>query len=260
MSDDSSEPEESLAGKLFAVLETFDAAHSEQRLEDIASRVRVPAPTVHRMVSELVDLGALTRISADQYALGQRLAELGLLARADTDLKRIARPFLEDVHAATDALVHLAVRDGTRVVYLVRVEGTSSVKLVSTVGSRVPLHATGVGKVLLAYAPQPIQEEVFSRRERITSQTVVHPNRLRAELTRIRSHGYSQTTNEMSLGNSSVAVPIYGTDNKVIASIGVVVAELRSEKARLVTALWMAARGIHRRLGFTPASHPQITF
>ena len=249
MAGNTSKPGESVAARLFAVLGTFDAGHRDQRLSDIARRCDLPLPTVHRMVNELTELGALTRLATGEYAIGQRMAELGQLALAHRDLQDIARPFLEDLRAATDALVHLGVRDETRVLYVLRLQGSTPLKLMSRVGSRLPLHATGVGKVLLAYAPESIQDEVFSRRERLTSNTVVHPGRLRAELTRIRDHGYSQTVEEMSAGNSSVAVPIYDPRGEVTASIGVLVANLRPDKARLVTALWVAANGIHRTLG-----------
>ena len=74
-----------------------------------------------------------------------------------TGLVELASPYLHDLYGATLATVHLAVRDGTEVLYLDRLRGSASVPIVSTVGSRLPLHATGVGKVLLAHAPPDVQ-------------------------------------------------------------------------------------------------------
>ena len=81
---------------------------------------------------------------------------------------RAPSPFLNDIHAATLATVHLAIRDGLQVLYLERLSGRASVPVVSTVGSRLPLHATGVGKVLLAHAPAEVQEQVLADLHPIT--------------------------------------------------------------------------------------------
>ena len=78
--------------------------------------------------------------------MGRRLWDVGLLAPVQTGLRQLASPFLHDLYAATLATVHLAVRDGTEVLYLDRLAGHASVPVVSTVGSRLPLHATGVGQ------------------------------------------------------------------------------------------------------------------
>ena len=77
----------------------------------------------------------------------------GLLAPVQTGLRQVASPFLNDIHAATLATVHLAVRERAQVLYVERLSGRTSVPVVSRVGSRLPMHSTGVGKVLLAHAP-----------------------------------------------------------------------------------------------------------
>ena len=108
--------------------------------------------------------------------MGRRLWDVGLLAPVQTGLRQLASPYLHDLYGATLATVHLAVRDGTEVLYLDRLSGHASVPVVSTIGSRLPMHATGVGKVLLAHAPAAVQAEVLgqpdprSRRTRSTSR------------------------------------------------------------------------------------------
>ena len=95
--------------------------------------------------------------------------DLGLLAPVQTGLRQVASPFLHDIYGATLATVHLAVRDGTAVLYLDRLSGHASVPVVSQVGSRLPMHATGVGKVLLAYAPEDVRAAVLANLTRITA-------------------------------------------------------------------------------------------
>jgi DNA-binding IclR family transcriptional regulator len=233
--------------RVFAVLDTFDAAHRRQRLTNIARRAGLPVPTAHRIVADLAGWGALARAADGTYAVGRRLWDLGLLAPTHAELREIASPFLHDLYGATLATVHLAVRDGTKALYLDRLSGHASVPVVSTIGSRLPLYATGVGKVLLAHAPEDVQQDVLSNLKRITPYTVVQPGRLRAELARAQQEGYAQTSEEMSLGACSVAVPVRDADT-VVAALGIVVPSLRRDRPRLVAALQVAAHGISRSL------------
>jgi DNA-binding IclR family transcriptional regulator len=163
-------------------------------------------------------------------------------------LRQVASPFLHDIYAATLATVHLAVRDGTEVLYVDRLAGHASVPVVSQVGSRLPMHATGVGKVLLAFAPEDVQTAVLANLTRQTAYTITQPGRLVAQLRRVHRDGFAQTNEEMSLGACSVAVPIRTPDGRVVAALGLVVPSLRRDRARLVAALHVAAQGIGRSL------------
>lgn len=239
---------ESVASRLLALLAAFDDEHRGLTLTELARRSDLPLATAHRLVAELVAWGALVRTPAGDYAVGSRLWDLGLLAPVQSGLRQIASPFLHDIYAATLATVHLAVRDGLEVLYLDRLAGHASVPVVSRVGSRLPLHATAVGKVLLAHASDEVRREAFGRLARVTPYTVTQPGRLREQLGRVRRDGYASTSEEMSLGACSVAVPIRARDGLVVASLGIVVPSLKRDRPRLVAALQVAAQGISRNL------------
>ncbi|KOV82872.1 IclR family transcriptional regulator [Nocardia sp. NRRL S-836] len=246
-----------VSAKLLSLLGTFDTRHRSQTLSAIARRSGLPVSTTHRLLAELEAWGAVRRLAGGEYVIGRRIWRLGLLAAGEVDLSRVAEPFLHDIHAATRAVVHLAVREGVEVLYLDRVSGHASVPIVSTTGSRLPLHTTGVGKVLLAHAPAEVQEEVLAHRlTRCTAYTIVEPGRLRAQLHRVRRDGYAQTFEEMTLGACSVAVPVE-VDGRVVAALGIVVPDLRNVRGRLVAALQVAARGIGRAMG--SGFHPPET-
>lgn len=247
MAGNSSRPGASVTSRALALLAAFDAEHRRLTLSGLAERADLPLPTAHRLVGELVAWGALTRTRTGQYAIGRRLWDLGLLAPAQTGLRELASPYLHDLYGATLATVHLAVRDGAEVLYLDRLRGNTSVPIVSTVGSRLPLHATGVGKVLLAHAPDDVQQQVMEHLTRITPYTVTQPGLLRRQLARVLRDDYATTVEEMSLGGCSVAVPVR-SGPRVVASLGIVVPSLRTERPRLVSALQVAARGIGRLL------------
>lgn len=241
----------SVTSRALAVLDAFDATAPRLTLTEIAERSGTPLTTAHRLLAELTDWGALARRADGRYEIGRRLWDLGLLAPVSLELRQVASPFLLDVHTATRDTVHLAVRDGLSALYVERISGRESVPVVSQVGSRLPLHATGVGKVLLAAAPDEVVAEALAAPSRATRHTVVDPARLRRELTEVRRRGWARTAEEMSLGTLSVAVPVRverGSSAVVAAALGIVVPSHRRDLARLVPVLEVAARGIGRAL------------
>jgi DNA-binding IclR family transcriptional regulator len=233
-----------------ALLSAFDVDHRRLTLSEMARRADLPTPTAYRLAGELVSGGMLVRRPSGEYAIGRRLWKLGLLAPLQSGLREIASPFLNDLHAATLATVHLAVREGTQALYVDRLSGRASVPVVSAVGLRLPLHATGVGKVLLAHAPGPVTDEVLSNLSPMTPYTITQPHRLRKQLERVRRDGYAVTEEEMTLGACSVAVPVRrsSASGDVVAAIGFVVLTLKRDRSRLVAALQVAAQGIGRSL------------
>lgn len=239
----------SVTSRALALLSAFDDQHRRLTLTELAERAGLPLATAHRLAGELLEWGALARFpqGSAYFVIGRRIWDLGLLAPVQTELRQVASPFLHDIYAATLATVHLAVRDRDRVLYVDRLSGRQSVPVVSEVGSRLPLYSTGVGKVLLAHAPAPVQRQVMGHLDRITPYTVTRPGMLDRQLERVRREGYAQTVEEMSLGGCSVAVPVRHQD-EVVAALGMVVPTLRRDKARNIAALQVAAEGISRSL------------
>lgn len=248
MAGNSARSGRSVTGRSLAILGAFDTRHRQLTLTKLAERADLPLATAHRLVSELVAWGALARTSSGEYVIGRRLWDVGLLAPEHTGLRELASPHLHDLYGATLATVHLAIRDGFEALYVERLSGHASVPVVSTIGSRLPLHATGVGKVLLAHAPGDVQNAVLASLARITAYTIVQPGRMRRQLAAVRDHGYATTIEEMTLGACSVAVPIRG-GAEVVAALGVVVPTLQPrERDRLVSALRVAGHGVGRSL------------
>ena len=247
MAGNVSTPGATVTSRVLALIGAFDEEHRTLSLSELAERADLPLPTAHRLVGELVTWGALTRRPWGRYVVGRRLWDVGLLAPVQTGLRQLASPFLHDLYGATLATVHLAVRDGTEVLYLDRLAGNTSVPVVSSIGSRLPLHSTGVGKVLLAHAPAEVQTAVLSDLRRVTPYTITQPGTLRRQLARVQRDGYATTVEEMSLGACSVAVPIR-TEQGVVAALGIVVPNLRNDRAKLVAAMQVAGQGIARAL------------
>jgi DNA-binding IclR family transcriptional regulator len=236
-----------VTSRVLGLLGAFDPQHRQLTLTELAARADLSLPTAHRLIAELVAWGALERRESGAYVVGRRVWDLGLLAPVQTGLRQVAEPFLHDIYAATLATVHLAVREGLEVLYLDRLSGHRSVPIVSRVGTRLPAHATAVGKVLLAHAPDDVQETALRSLTRVTPYTITNPATFRRQLARTRSEGYATTSEEMSLGACSVAVPIM-RNGEAIAAVGLVVRSLKRDRARLVASLRTAAEGISRSL------------
>ncbi|OMQ15404.1 IclR family transcriptional regulator [Modestobacter sp. VKM Ac-2676] len=244
----------SVTSRALGVLDAFDSGHPRLTLSEVAARSGTPLTTTHRLLGELVEWGALVRRPDGRYEIGRKLWDLGLLAPVQLELRQVATPFMLDVHTATRDTVHLAVREGIRALYVERISGRESVPVVSTVGSRLPLHATGVGKVLLACAPDEVVDRALQELSRETRYTVVDPRTITRELGEVRRRGWSRTAEEMSLGTASVAVPVTvdrPTGSVVVAALGIVVPTHRRDLTRLAPVLQVAARGIGRALALT---------
>lgn len=255
MAGGTTSPGTSVTARALSLLTAFDENHRRLGLTEMARRAGLPLATAHRLVGELVAFGALSRTPNGDYVVGRRLWDIGLLAPVQTGLREAASPYLHDLYGATAATVNLAVRDGIEVLYVDRLRGSSSVPVVSSVGSRLPLHTTGVGKVLLAHAPPEVEAAALGALVPVTAYTITQPGTLRRQLVRVRHEGWASTAEEMTLGACSVAVPVRQR-GEVVAALGLVVASIRSERPRLVAALEVAARGIERALVRLPPLAP----
>jgi DNA-binding IclR family transcriptional regulator len=254
MAGRSAAPGRSVASRVLGLLDVFDSSSPRLSLSEIAERSGTPLTTTHRLLAELADWGALVRRSDGRYEIGRKLWDLGLLAPVQLELRHVAAPFLLDLHTTIRDTVHLAVREELSALYVERISGRDSVPIVSQVGSRLPLHATGVGKVLLAAAPADVVDRALHSLTRQTPRTVIEPGRLQRELAEVRRRGYARTSEEMSPGAASVAVPVTverPAGTVVVAALGVVVPPHRRDLARLAPVLEVTARGIGRELART---------
>jgi len=246
----------SAADRLLDVLGAFEPGHPSLTLTGIARRAGLPLPTAHRLVAALTAWGALERDDAGRYHVGLRLWEVAALAPRGVALRQAALPFLEDLYEATHENVHLAVRDGFDAVYTERLSGRSAVRVRSQVGARWPLHATGVGLVLLAYGPAELQErycrEVLAAFTPFTPFTVTDPEALRRALAEVRRGGAAVSDRQITPDALSVAAPVRGPRGDVVAAVSVVVPRSGAPTRSLIPAVRLAGRGISRALGWRP--------
>ena len=238
-----------MISKVVSLLDAFTPTTPELSLGELARITGLPVSTTYRLACELVAWGGLERGDGTGYRVGVRLWELGALAPRSATLRDVAMPYMQDLYAVTRENVHLAVLDGHEALYLDTIAGRGAVPVRSRRGGRLPLHATGVGKVLLAHAPDQLVWEILEAGlERFTPHTIVAPGHLRRVLAEVRRSGIAYGREELDLGLLSVASPVADASGTVVAALSVVLRSGRGDLRRLGPAVRTAAVSTSRSL------------
>jgi IclR family KDG regulon transcriptional repressor len=192
---------------------------------EVAERLDLPRTTVHELLVTLVARSYLISVPGQpvQYRLGMPLFQLGAAFAGRLDLVREAQLVARDVAAACDEAVHVAVLDGPDVVYLVKVDSTHPVRMVSGVGLRLPAHCTAVGKVLLSELDRASLDAVLAMRPLpgMTPESITDPDLLRAHLDLVRVDGVAVDVGESDAAMRCVAAAIRDHSGAAIAAMSV---------------------------------------
>ncbi len=235
-----------MIGRVDAVLGALGSRAETLGISEIARRTGIPKASTSRIVAELVEHGYLERTDAG-VGLGLRLFELGGRAARPLDLRRLALVHMADLRGATGQTVHLAVLEGTEVVYIEILRSRSTPPLPSRVGGRVPAYATGVGKALLAdLPPERLEAHLPERLVPVGPRTVTDRELLVRELAGIRERRISYEREESAPDVGCAAVAIRGEDGEPIAAISVSVHLGSADLAALGIAVATAANAIAR--------------
>ncbi len=238
----------SVVSKAVSLLDAFAIDDFELSLNELARRTDLPLSTAYRLAGELVSWGGLERAEGGGYRVGLHLLEVGARAPRSATLHEIVVPFMQDLFVATRENVHLAVTEGHEALYIERVTGLQSIAVKSRRWGRMPLHATGVGKVLLAYADSDFVDQVIATGlTRFTPYTIIAPGHLRRNLAEIRHTGVGFAHEEMTVGRLSVAAPVFDADGRAVAAMSIVV-PTTVDPQRLAPAGRTAALSASRRL------------
>lgn len=239
--------------KALRVLDLF-RTHRQLGASQIAEILGLTRANAHRLLVSLATAGALERTEAGQYRLSIWVFEVGAqvpLLRALTEQAQVP---MERLVAETHLQAHLAVRDGIELIYLLKV-GHVDGRVHTRPGTRNPLYATGLGKILLAGAPESVMEAVIAKGLRpYTRYTKTSPALLRAELAEVRRTGFAYDREERQVGVSCVATGLYDRTGRITAAISVPTdsEHHRQEQQRLRTSLRDTADLIQTRLDRLP--------
>ena len=250
---------ESVFSRLARLLEAFEDDSPVITVSELSKRTGLSLPTVSRMVSELVERGWLQRDADRRVWIGLRMWELVSRAAPTRELVRTSVPYMTELSARIGQNVHLSVRQGAEAMFI---ETLSAPNAVQTVlrgpGSRLPLHASAAGLVLLAYGPPAVQESVLAcPLPALSARTVTEPNALRALLSEIRRTGAAFCPGLIDPANAAIAVPLRSNGREVVASLSAIVPNTDAARA-MVPLLRTTGAQISRALAVrnTPAWQP----
>lgn len=222
-------------------------------LSELVQATGLPHATARRLALELVAAGALDRDSGGRFTVGLRLWQLGTLAPHTESLRVIARPFMEDLYTALQQHVQLAVLEGNEAVIVDRMSAPDALGIISRVGGRLPLHCSGVGKVLLSHAGPELTERILGGKlRRFTSATVIDPETLRTDLASCRHSATAIIRRELTTEADSVATRIVDSTGRVVAALSVVVRSGSVELNAAIPSVVASGLGISRALGWKP--------
>lgn len=247
------------AARSLDLLELFAQSRDDLTLNDVCKATGWPKSSTLGLLRTLRDRDYLAVGGRDHsYRLGPRVATLGAAFLQRVDLVREGLAVVRDVSHRCDETVHLAALRGNEVQYLAKEEGTSRMRMVSTVGSVLPAHGTGVGKMLLSALERERLEELFpvgQELERLTELTIVDRDALMRELWEIDRRGYARDRGESTVGLECIAAPVHNAQRQVVAAMSVSVPQPRFTPERepfLRDTLLAGARALSHRLGYLP--------
>jgi IclR family KDG regulon transcriptional repressor len=200
-----------------ALLKAFSEDEVEIGVSSLAKRLGVAKSTVHRLAVTLVSEGMLEQNpDNEKYRLGIALV------RRRMDVSTEAKPHLFALRENTGETVHLAVLQGTEIMYVYNLESTHAIRMRSDIGVRKPAYCTAEGLAMLAFQDPALAEDIVAKGLRPrTPKTNTDPQALRRVLAEVRERGYAVEDGESEVGMRSIAAPIRNGSGEAVAAIGV---------------------------------------
>jgi DNA-binding IclR family transcriptional regulator len=230
--------------RALAVLRCLAAAGEDLGVTDVASRSGLSNSTAHRLLQALRSDGLVAQDArSDRYHLGPGLVALGRRAEARVRVDRL-RPRLEELAAATGESVGLGTRIGDEVLIVVHVDSTHPLRFDQAPGTHVPVHASGIGKALLAFSTDPAAEvDALGSLAPFTAATLTSRDALLADLVVARRRGWALNDGERHVGVRTMAAPVLDADGRPWAGVAVQGPSVRLPDDRLgeVATLLLAA-------------------
>lgn len=223
---------------------------------EISRKLQIPKSSASYILRTLEAQSYLTRdAQSGKYRVGLKILSLSRGALSGLDVRGVALPIMRHLTHQTGLTCHLAVLDGPDAVYVEKVEPEGFIRMDTWVGRRMRVHATSVGKALVAYIAQDRLEEILrkSGMEKRTSRTITTLPRLLKELERVRGQGYAVDDEENNLGARCVAAPVFNDRGAIEAGLGLSGTTQQvspQTMPRILEALKDAARHISIGMGY----------
>lgn len=241
-----------------AVLRAFDEQHPEMRLSEVAARTGLSPAVARRCLNTLVALGYVGQYGRN-FLLKPEVLAFGSAFMSSMNIEQVVTPSLQRLRDETGDSASMSVIAGRDILYLAHVSTKRQIRLGASVGTRFPLHATSMGKAILAFRRESEIEAFLEdgRLDRMTDKTITDPEVLRERLRQVRAQGYDSACDELDTGIVSLAVPIFDAQHHAIAAINCSTTTGRTTQSEMVASrlehLRQAAAEIQHALRRWPA-------
>jgi IclR family acetate operon transcriptional repressor len=242
--------------RVFDILELVAEADSFTglSLSEISNSLDTSKSTIHRHLQTLEKLHIVERKRGDSYHLGWKILSLAGKYLENLRFPIIAEPFMHQLSETTQEAVHIAVPADNEVIYVGKVDSPKSIVMTATIGGRLPLHSTSLGKSVLANLPEQKREEVIALGlPAMTANTITSPENLRAHLDQVRSQGFAVNNMEYEDGVRSVGAPVFDYTQAVIGAVSVAAPNNRiplEDVKTIGSIVKETALAISRRMGY----------
>ena len=244
--------------RAFAILEAIAERDHGLTNAELSRRLEIPKSSASYILRVLERRGYLWRDrESNRYHLGLRVLSLSRGVLNGIDVRDVALPALRQLMEGTHLTAHLAILDHGEAVYVERVEAQSFVRVNTWIGRRMEVHATAVGKALIAWLPEEELKTMLRVKgmRRHTSKTITVYPRLMQDLEQVRERGYAIDDEESDYGVRCVAAPILDQSGQVVAAIGVTGTTMQNDLEHLPAVAEMvreAGRRVSQHLGGHP--------
>lgn len=245
----------SSVGSAIQLLKAFSEERVDLGISELSRRLGVAKSTVHRLAATLAAEGLLEQDrETEKYRLGIALFRLGALVRRRMDISSQGRPYLYELREKTKETVHLAILDGTEIMYVYNLESTQAIRMRSDLGVRKPAYCTAEGQAILAFQPQAVLDAVIVQGlSPRTPQTITDPAKLIKALAVVRQRGCAIEDEESEIGMRGISAPIRNDAGEVVAAVGLAGPATRLSKKAITTFIphvIETADLVSRRLGY----------
>ncbi len=182
----------------------------------VARLMNINRASSHRFLSTLKELGYADKDDNTRYYLTSKVIELGMKVLDRFEIRKIARPFLQELSNQFNETINLGYFNGEAVLTIDKIDSTERLRMDAGIGGGEPAYCTSLGKAILAYLPDRQLDEYLQATELIpfTPNTVVSKDKLMEELKRIRENGYAIDDEELSIGLRCVGAPLFDHDSQ----------------------------------------------
>ena len=234
-------------------------------ISELSRRVGLAKNQVFRILKTLEEYEYVRQNVDRSYSLGLRFFEIGQQVIKRNSLILIAAPVMDELRNITEETVNLLVRDRFHAVCVARRESPARIRMSTEIGGRYLLHAGACPKALLAFQPDGLVDAVLRRYglPAYTEHTITNPESFEEHLARIRAQGYAESDEDIDVHAYSIAVPIYGAEETIVAAMSVagpvfrLTPETRPEILRLLA---VACDHISTQLGARRLPSTQIAW